>query len=261
MNADSVEALCRLHGVQRKAALEWNYHRFNHAVYRTSDPLQFVYGFANRSDREIAAWVAAALAYGRVGSIQKALQDLNQRWENQPDAFLNQASRTEQQKALRGFVYRWTRETHLLAHLRGWKVLQDVEPVWRRLEQSGCTNYREALIPILQDLRSAGEGDPGHLCSDPAGGSACKRLAMWMRWMVRKDEIDPGVWADQLDPAKLWVPLDTHMFRIARGLRLTRRTRPDAEAARRITASFARLCPEDPVRYDFAITRLGMGVS
>lgn len=261
MKADTVAALSRTHGAQRKEALEWNYRRFNHSRFRTSDPLQFVWRFGEQKDREVAAWVAAALAYGRVASIQNALNDLNQRWDSQPSAFLMQASRAEQQKALNGFVYRWTRDTHLLAHLRGWQALQDVEPVWVRLQHSGCRNYREALIPILADLRAAGEGDPGHLCPDPSAGSACKRLAMWLRWMVRKDEVDPGMWAEHLDPAKLWVPLDTHMFSIAKRLRLTRRKYPDAEAARRITSAFARICPEDPVRYDFAITRLGMGTA
>jgi uncharacterized protein (TIGR02757 family) len=83
---------------------------------------------------------------------------------------------------------------------------------------------------------------------------------MWLRWMVRRDRIDPGPWAEMLSPAHLWIPLDTHMFRIARRLRLTRRHIADAEAARRVTAAFARMEPGDPLKYDFAITRLGMGV-
>lgn len=258
MTARTVDELCRIHGAERKQALEWNYQRFNHARFRRSDPLQFVWDFESREDREIAAWSAAALAYGRVASIQQALNDLNRRWDGQPAVFLSQASKIEQEKALRGFIYRWTRAPHLLSHLRGWQHLQQSEPVWARIQKQQTRNYREALIPLLAELRLA-EGDPGHLCADPAAGSACKRLAMWLRWMVRKDEIDPGIWSEYLDPAKLWVPLDTHMFRIAKRLRLTRRKNPDAEAARRITAAFARICPDDPVRYDFSITRLGMG--
>lgn len=259
MKADSVAILRRLHGAERKAALEWNYQRFNHRRFLSSDPLQFVAAFTRPADQEIAAWTAAALAYGRVAAIQNALADLNRRWQGQPAAFLTQASRKEQEQALRGFFYRWTRAPHVLAHLRGWQAVHQQTPIPRRLQQSPCRSYREALIPVLRDIRGAADGDPGHLCPDPAAASACKRLAMWLRWMVRKDEIDPGLWAAELDPAKLWVPLDTHMFRIARQLGLTRRKAPDAEAARRITAAFARLCPEDPVRYDFALTRLGMG--
>lgn len=258
MNADTVSALSRLHGAERLRALEWNYQRFNHPRFRASDPVRFVWGFQDPRDRECAAWAAAALSYGRVASIQNALNDLNQRWENQPAAFLSQASRVEQRNALSGFVYRWTRAPHLLSHLRGWRHLQSTAPLWQRLRDAGTPCYREALVPLIVEMKAA-EGDPGHLCPDPAANSACKRLAMWLRWMVRKDGIDPGIWAAQLDPAKLWVPLDTHMFRIARQLRLTRRRLPDAESARRITRAFARLQPADPVRYDFAITRLGMG--
>ncbi len=258
MIADNVATLSRQHGTARRDSLEWNYHRFNHARFRASDPLTFVWGFESQEDQVIAAWAAAALAYGRVAAIQNALNDLNRRWDHQPAAFLTQASKAEQQKALKGFIYRWTRSPHLLAHLRGWHSVNSQTPVWQRLQKSETKNYREALIPIINEISSA-EGDPGHLCPNPAASSACKRLAMWLRWMTRKDEIDPGIWSEHLDPAKLWVPLDTHMFRIAKQLRLTHRKNPDAEAARRITASFARICPEDPVRYDFAITRMGMG--
>lgn len=262
MNADTVAALGRLRGPDRRAALEWNYRRFNHARFRASDPVAFVWSFHDPADREIAAWTAAALAYGRVASIQAALRGVDRRWEGQPAAFLAQASLQEQRNALAGFVYRWTRAPHLLGHLRGWHILRtthDLPARFARDAAPGPGGYRRALAGMVRDLREAVEDDPGHLLPNPAGPSACKRPAMWLRWMVRRDEIDPGPWADRLDPAKLWVPLDTHLFRIAKRLRLTRRRTPDGEAARRVTAAFARLCPEDPVRYDFAITRLGMG--
>lgn len=258
MSAETVAELGRLHGPARLSALEWNYRRFNHSCYRTSDPVDFVWSFQDKADREVAAWAAAALAYGRVASIQSTLQELDRRWEHQPAAFVYQASAREQQNALKGFCYRWTRENHLQALLQGWAAVHSHNPIPRRLRDSGCFSYRHALVEVVRDMREAADEDPGHLLPDPAANSACKRLAMWLRWMVRKDEIDPGLWADSLRPSGLWVPLDTHMFRIAKQLRLTRRRAPDAEAARRITAAFARMRPDDPVRYDFAVTRLGM---
>jgi uncharacterized protein (TIGR02757 family) len=88
-------------------------------------------------------------------------------------------------------------------------------------------------------------------------GSACKRLHLFLRWMARKDEVDPGVWSG-LDPARLMIPLDTHMFRIARTLELTRRKQADMRAALEITEAFRTICPEDPARYDFSLTRLGI---
>jgi uncharacterized protein (TIGR02757 family) len=264
VNAETVSALRSLHGADRVAALEWNYHRFNHARFRSTDPVSFVWKYSTSEDREIAAWAASALAYGRVGVILRTLADLDRRWESQPAAFLRDASKREQQQALKGFVYRWTREQQLLGHLRGYHQIQREQRIPLLLKQHSRNapgGLRDATAVLAQRIRASGENDPGHLLPDPSGNSACKRLAMWLRWMVRKDAIDPGPWSELLSPAQLWVPLDTHMFRIARQLQLTRRRAPDAEAARRITATFARSIPEDPVRYDFAITRMGMGVS
>lgn len=251
----TVRDLKRLHGAQRKAALESIYAHYNHACYRSGDPVSFVWRYTLPENREIAAWVASALAYGRVASILNSLEDLHRRWEGQPAAFLRETSAKERQNILRGFVHRWTRGEHVCAMLSGWKALGARLP--DRLAAPG--DLRTALAVFRRDFLEAANGDPHHLFPDPAGNGACKRLAMWLRWMARKDEIDPGLWAERLHPSRLWVPLDTHMFRISRELGLTRRKQPDAEAARRITAAYARICPRDPLKYDFAITRLGMG--
>lgn len=96
-----------------------------------------------------------------------------------------------------------------------------------------------------------------YLLPDPAQGSACKRLHLYLRWMVRNDAVDPGCWR-HVAPNVLVVPLDTHMHRIARALGLTRRKQADARAAAEITAAFRTIAPTDPVRYDFALTRLGI---
>lgn len=207
----------------------------------------------------MAAWAAAALSFGRVASILGALEELNRRWEGQPSAFVFQASVNEKRAALAGFVYRWTTPAQWVGLLEGWRLLHETGSVPHRL--TSVPDLRQALSPLVHDLYAGVTEHPGYLLPDPAGPGACKRLAMWLRWMVRKDEIDPGLWSAQLSPSGLWVPLDTHMFRIARRLRLTRRRTADAEAARRITNAFRKFSPEDPLRYDFAITRLGMGVS
>ena len=99
--------------------------------------------------------------------------------------------------------------------------------------------------------------DIGHLLSDPARGSTCKRLHLYLRWMVRTDAVDPGGWT-AVRPAQLLVPVDVHMHRIGRALGFTRRAQPSGRATEDITAAFRRLSPDDPVRYDFALTRLGI---
>jgi len=95
------------------------------------------------------------------------------------------------------------------------------------------------------------------LIPTPGRGSACKRLNLFLRWMVRRDEVDPGGW-DGVPPSKLLVPLDTHMHRIALALGLTKRKQADLRTAIEITEAFRKLSPGDPVRYDFVLTRFGI---
>ena len=91
----------------------------------------------------------------------------------------------------------------------------------------------------------------------PEKGSACKRLNLFLRWMVREDNVDPGGWS-RVSAAKLIVPVDTHMYKISRMLHLTERKHPDMRAAIEITHAFRIIAPDDPIRYDFALTRLGI---
>jgi uncharacterized protein (TIGR02757 family) len=91
----------------------------------------------------------------------------------------------------------------------------------------------------------------------PSAGSACKRLNLFLRWMVRSDALDPGGWT-RVRPAQLIVPLDTHVVRVGRCLRLTSRATPGWAMAREITGSLRAVDPDDPVKYDFAICHLGM---
>jgi uncharacterized protein (TIGR02757 family) len=91
----------------------------------------------------------------------------------------------------------------------------------------------------------------------PSGGSACKRLNLFLRWMVRRDAVDPGGWT-RVSPSQLVVPLDTHIIRLGRCLGLTRQATPGWKMAAEITAALRRLDPADPIRYDFALCHLGM---
>lgn len=96
-----------------------------------------------------------------------------------------------------------------------------------------------------------------HLIPDPEKGSACKRLNLYLRWMVRKDAVDPGGWHG-IPRSRLIVPMDTHMTRIARELEFTRRKTADMKASLEVTGAFSKLAPRDPVKYDFALTRFGI---
>lgn len=115
----------------------------------------------------------------------------------------------------------------------------------------------DALESFCNELRMAAGRRLSFFLPTPSGKSACKRLNLFLRWMVRRDEVDPGVWHD-VPQSKLVVPLDVHMHGIARYLGFTHRKRADMRAALEVTAAFRRFAPEDPVRYDFALTRFGI---
>jgi uncharacterized protein (TIGR02757 family) len=106
-------------------------------------------------------------------------------------------------------------------------------------------------------LRAEARGARNYLLPDPAAGSACKRLHLYLRWMVRRDAVDPGGWS-RVRARQLVAPVDVHMHRLGRALGFTKRRQADARTALEITAALRRFAPHDPVRYDFALTRLGI---
>jgi uncharacterized protein (TIGR02757 family) len=131
----------------------------------------------------------------------------------------------------------------------------------RGMEASG-PGARERLARFLDGFRAKwGSGLPrqrNFLFPDPRKGSACKRHNLFLRWMVRgKDGIDLGIWT-VLSPRELIVPLDTHMARMGRWMGLTRSRAPSFRMAEEITGAFRAVCPEDPVKFDFALTRIGI---
>jgi len=99
--------------------------------------------------------------------------------------------------------------------------------------------------------------NPGHLLPLPRLGSACKRLNLFLRWMIRKDDVDPGGW-ENIPLSKLIIPLDTHMHKIGILTGLTSRKQANMRTAFEITDGFKKLVPEDPVKYDFSLTRIGI---
>jgi uncharacterized protein (TIGR02757 family) len=128
----------------------------------------------------------------------------------------------------------------------------DIQPALERFST-------EARAIDLRPAYGRAPRAPGvhYFFSRPSSGGACKRLNLFLRWMVRKDGVDPGGWTS-IRPAQLIVPLDTHTIRIGRCLRLTRRASPGWKMAAEITESLRQIDPDDPVRYDFALCHLSM---
>ena len=250
----------RKQSAQIKTVLEDLYSKYNHAELISPDPLQWVYCYKANADREIVAFLASALAYGRVEQINKSLEKLFAVMGNSPVDFVMSFDQRHR-AAFTGFKHRFNTGDDicdLLSLLR--KVLRQdgsIEQFFLRGYKSTDADIVPALTIFCDSLTKGHGRGLQYLLSNPAQGSACKRLNLFLRWMVRSDEVDTGIWHG-VDKAKLIVPVDVHMGRLTKILNFHNRKNLTLTAAREITAGFAAINPDDPVKYDFALSRIGI---
>lgn len=252
-----------------KPTLDGLYDSFNVADSAV-DPIQAVRRFAAADDQEIVAFIAAGLAFGRVSIVMQSIQRVVGVMGDSPAQFVRDFTPSRDSEPLRDFVHRWVRGIDIVALL--W-VLRQILERSGSLEafflegDPGGDDVRDALDSFATramalDLRGAYgrvPAKPGISCFFPraSAGSACKRLNLFMRWMVRQDALDLGLWT-RVSPSRLIVPLDTHIIRVGRCLQLTRYTSPGWAMAADITRALRALDPADPVKYDFSVCHLGM---
>jgi len=251
-----------------KDVLEKLYSKYNHRDLIKPDPLQFVYRYDNPSDMEVTAFLAADLAYGRVEQIQNSLTNLFGRMGESPYEFVRGFGKAEQ-KQLSGFKHRFTTNQDISDLLR---LLKKVLNQYGSIEKFFIQGYNPGdrnIVPALSnfcnsllDMYAAehnGKTSRGlkYLLVNPAKGSACKRLNLFLRWTVRDDDVDTGLWKS-IDKAKLIVPVDVHMGRLCKILGLYNRNAVSLPTAIKITEGFAEIEPTDPVKYDFALSRIGI---
>lgn len=232
-----------------------------------SDPLLFPHRFRDPGDREVAAFLAASLAFGRVASIRASVERLLAALGPSPAAFLD-AWDERPIPALKHFVHRWVSGKDVEDFLRMVKRARTAHGSLGALFAAGDAgghDFVEALSAFYDGLRAfSGRGTRrsrglGFLAPSPSSGSACKRSHLFLRWMVREGDMDLGLWTGgRFTPARLLLPMDTHVHRISRYLGLTVRRTADLAASREATAWLARLSPGDPVAYDWALSRLGI---
>ncbi len=240
--------------------------RYETAEALAADPLAEVRSYTNAWDRELAGWVAAHLAYGRVGPMRRAIRTALDPLGPQPSIALRTTSPRELQAHLRAHLQGWRWRFHtsedLLHWLLAWQRL-DAETGGQGLEglllpPPGST-HDEALSNLIQRLRRELPPTPGLRFNlpDPLEGAACKRWRMFLRWMVRSGWPDLGLWK-QHPTSILAIPLDTHVTRISRYLGLTMRRSVDARTVIDITTALRALDSDDPLRFDFGLSHLGI---
>jgi len=235
------------------------------------DPVQFVWRYEHPEDREVAGLVASSFAYGAVGQIKKSVETILAVLGPRPSCSVDSLRGPEALERLRGFKHRFNDAEDAAC------LLVFIREMRRR---SGTVERFFAPQGQVEDLRNALRGfvdralalprdglyGPGALprkagvrffFPSPDDGSACKRLCLFLRWMVRNDSVDPGGWT-RVPRSCLLVPLDAHIINIGRAARLTRRASPGWRMAEDITATLRACDAEDPVKYDFALHRMGL---
>ncbi|MFO8239786.1 MAG: TIGR02757 family protein [Dissulfuribacterales bacterium] len=244
-----------------KDSLERLYRQYNSREFVHPDPLEFLYHYEDPCDREIVAFVASSLAYGRVAYILKSVSFILERMEPTPSVFLKQSSLKTICRTFSGFKHRFTEDQKLCAMLFGVKKVLERYGTLQACFSAGLNDCNDTILPALSaftgELISSAGDKLEHLVPLPGKGSACKRLNLFLRWMVRSDEVDPGGW-ESVPASKLIIPVDTHMHKICFSLGLTARKQADLHSALEVTKAFRNIVPADPVRYDFCLTRLGI---
>jgi uncharacterized protein (TIGR02757 family) len=239
--------------------LEGIYEAYNRRELIHPDPLEFLWLYDDIADREIAGLVASGLAYGRVAQILKSTRKVLDALGPNPSRTLASISPEELAGSLEGFRHRFTTSLEMVSLLSSVSAIQSRWGLLGNLmgKLTAGRSYSEALEALTGRILELAGLSKCSLLPRPGLGSACKRLHLFMRWMVRRDDVDPGGW-ESVPPSSLVVPMDVHMFRIARALGFTRRKTADGRAALEATEGFRRINPEDPVKYDFALTRMGI---
>jgi len=240
--------------------------RHERPAFIEGDPLSIPHAFDDPRDQAVIGFYAALLAWGRRDVMLRKLEELCERMDDAPFHFVRTFDEDSDRAALDGFVHRtfqpvdarWLTK-NLSAALDRYGSMEGLFASHRPAPSTAESPVETMLQGVSTTLLTIHEDTPQRLrkhLARPEAGSACKRLNMYLRWMVRPGPVDFGHWTC-LDPAELMLPVDVHVGRQARELGLLTRKSNDWTAVRRLTAVCRHFCPSDPARYDFAFFGVG----
>lgn len=251
--------------------LECIYSRCNVRERLVRDPLAIVLKYKTIADREVAGLICSTLAFGSVDLIMSACTRALKILGDSPADTLCAMTRQDIRAHWSDFQYRFCFPSDMAGIMQAIalarKEFGSLEALFLHGDEGNATII-QALSLFVRAIRSyANDGRDAatlrrNLLPDPKDGSACKRLFLFLRWMVRNDDIDPGGW-NSISPARLLVPLDTHMIATCRERlgfldKSRKNSQPTLQDALNVTAHFALYSPDDPIKYDFALTRPGI---
>ncbi len=248
-----------------KSILDKNYKKFNRIDFIKDDPITLPHLFSRKEDIEIMGFLVALLSWGQRTTIISNGKKLAEIFEQQPFQFITEHSDRDLKKCL-GFVHRTFNETDLLSLLGFLRILYVNEQGLEKAFSRHLSKHDLTIEKALNGFRKDYEGSEAYIkrtgkhIAWPGAGSACKRLNMFLRWMVRKDNagVDFGIWKT-IKPSQLVCPLDVHVIRQAVELGLLKNPKGNWKTALELTDKLREFDPLDPVKYDFAL--FGMGVN
>lgn len=244
---------------QLAALLNEKYETFHTSAFVDDDPICIPHLFSKKQDIEIAGFFAATFAWGQRVTIINKCRELLERMDMAPFDFVQQ-HQPQDLKPFETFKHRTFQFTDLRYFLERLQMHYSKHPSLESLFSEGST-AKERLTHFEEDFTSlpSFEKRTGKHIATPARKSTCKRLNMYLRWMVRKDPmgVDLGIW-DHMSSADLQCPLDVHVERVGRSLGLITRKQRDWETVEELTAALRKFDPQDPVKYDYALFGLGI---
>ena len=252
--------------------LEELYRQYDHR-FVTPDPLEFVRAQATDADREVVGLLASGLAFGTVAQIKRSIAAVLEALGPRPAEAVAALHPREVAARLRAFRHRWLDGRDVACLLFLAKQMRASHGTVEAFLAEGLSPADADVGPALASFsaralaldhgglyrgrRLPKDAGVRYFFPSPEGGSACKRLNLYLRWMARRDGVDLGVWR-RPDPSQLVLPLDAHTFAIARRVRLTRYRSAGWAMALDVTRRLRQLDPKDPVKYDFAFHRMGL---
>ncbi len=252
-----------------KQRLDYHYKAFNKSQL-SPDPLQFLHLYVDEKDIEAMGMIASVIAYGNVKQILNTLNKFVEITENQPYKFLISFNPNENSDKLKTFYHRFYSSEDIinlfLVLNKTYHDFHSIKDLFLNFYNPDDENIKSALsgfshyfLNEIKNLTHKRELSIGtrFMFPLPECGSACKRSNLFLRWMVRKDELDFGIWS-KIPKNKLVIPVDTHVARISKNLKLTSRKNVSWKMAEEITDNLKKFDPSDPVKYDFAICHIGM---
>jgi uncharacterized protein (TIGR02757 family) len=250
-----------------KQKLDYHYKAFDKSQI-SPDPLQFLHLFNREKDIEAIGFISSLFAYGNVKQIVNTLNRILAITNYQPFEFIINFKKKDYTYKLKGLKHRFYNEDDIILLFY---MLNEVYDKFDSLKHLFIMNYKinsdikksisllsDYFISLAKKMRSRNISlGLKFMFPSPEFGSACKRMNLFLRWMVRKDELDFGLW-NEIPTNKLIIPVDTHVAKVCKSLSLTKRKNADWKMAEEITNNLKRFDKDDPVKYDFAICHIGM---